>query len=155
MRPASDSVQEGTGSVNHKGRGLRIAGMVVAVTGVVFLCVGGWLALQAHRFQAAALRAEGEVVRLERSGDGAAPVFRFTTAAGTTHEAPHTIYSTPPAWRLGERATLLYSPAAPEGARPDSFIATWLMPGVFLVLGAVELLAAAILLALARRQARR
>lgn len=140
--------------MNNKGRGLRIAAMVVAVTGVVFLCVGGWLAVQAYRFQAAALRAEGEVVRLERSGDGAAPVFRFTTAAGATHEAPHSIYSTPPAWRVGERATLLYSPAAPERARPDSFIATWLMPGVFLILGGTELLAAIVLAALARRQAR-
>lgn len=140
--------------MNNKGRGLRIAAMVVAVTGVVFLCVGGWLAVRASRFQAAALRTEGEVVRLERSGDGAAPVFRFTTAAGTTHEAPHNIYSTPPAWRIGERAMLLYSPAAPERARPDSFIATWLMPGVFLILGAAELLAAVILAALARRQAR-
>jgi hypothetical protein len=137
-----------------RARGLRIAATIMAVTGITVLAVGCWLALQTQRFQAAALRAEGEVVRLTRSGDGAAPVFRFSDAAGASHEVVSNVYTTPPAWRIGERAVLLYDPAAPGDARPDSFAGTWLLPVALLGLALFEWLAAAVLFGIARRQAR-
>jgi hypothetical protein len=54
---------------------------------------------------------------------------------GRAVQAEGRVFTNPPAWRLGERATLRYDPEAPERAAPATFFATWLLPLVLAGMG--------------------
>lgn len=110
------------------------------------LAFAAWFVADAQRFAARAATAEGVVVALRtRSGGEAAPVFRFVAGDGRAVEAQSPLWTSPPAWAVGERATLRYDPSRPEEAVPATFVTTYFAALVLGGVGAVFLVLAAAL----------
>ncbi|WP_426958567.1 DUF3592 domain-containing protein [Muricoccus radiodurans] len=125
----------------------RLVGWIFFPVGLLLLALGVWLFLDARAFVARADTAEAVVSSLSRNREGGtAPVFRFVTREGRAVEAPSNVFSSPPAWTVGERATLRYDPAAPERASPATFVGTYLAPAILLPLGVIFTLVGALVL---------
>jgi len=101
------------------------------------------------RFEAHALRADGEVTALIRSestdSDGRrsetwCPEVRFTTDTGRSLTFTGRTCSSPPSRHVGERAVVLYPRGEPESARLDGFGERWLAVLVLGGIGSVFLL---------------
>jgi hypothetical protein len=124
-----------------------VIGLFVGVFGAIFTAVGGWMMYDAYRFNAAAEHAEGVVVRLERreSRDRGrvshtyVPVVRFE-AEGRPVTFTGSVGSSPPAYKEGERVSVLYTPGNPEDARIESFWEQFGFPGIFLGISVILLL---------------
>lgn len=109
--------------------------------GAIMLAVGGIWASRVSHFIAGAGRAPGEIVDFDSyvSDDGETmykAVIRYTVESGQEYEV---LGSTGTSWKpeVGKRLTMLYDPANPQEASPDSFWSQWLGPVVFLGLGGV------------------
>jgi hypothetical protein len=100
--------------------------------GTIFLAVGVGIGAWAYHFGAEANQAEGVVIRMVSSGrkGGSSPVVRYEVD-GQSYELQSTVSSSPPAYSVGEKVTVLYHPDNPGGGQIDSFIDRWLFPLVF------------------------
>jgi hypothetical protein len=78
-----------------------------------------------------------------------APVFEFQSADGKVHRVEGDA-SNPPRHQVGDEVSLLYDPAAPEGARLESFSGLWLFAALFGIGGGVVLAVALVILWMAR-----
>ncbi len=101
---------------------------------------GGWHVYNKQaQFEAVALRAEAEVVRLISSSDSDGtvyyPLYRFVSAAGEAIEFKDSVGSNPPSARKGDRAVVLYDPAYPREAIVDRGLMNRLPGAVMLFLG--------------------
>jgi hypothetical protein len=99
---------------------------VFALVGAVLLTIGAWLYMREQAFVTGAARATGTVVdlRYERSSDGGGayyPTVAFVTAGGDSVTVRSRVGSSPPSWRVGETAEVLYDPANPLDARMSGF----------------------------------
>jgi hypothetical protein len=117
---------------------------VERMIGVVFLAVGlglgtggffAWKHVADQRERG--LRADGEVIRLERSGGAYYPWVRFETRNGTPVEFRGSVGSKPPAFEVGEKVEVLYQRDAPEDAHIDSFFENWFLALILGFLGTV------------------
>ena len=91
-------------------------------------------------FMRSAAKTVGTVIRLDpaRNSDGQAtslPVFEYQTNDGSVYQHTSTVASTPPAYQIGDTATLLYHKRNPRNARVKSFTELWLAKLIFTVLG--------------------
>jgi hypothetical protein len=129
-------------------RGLWFGGLAVTLIGLIFGGVGAWLMIDALRFNAAAHRAEGTVVRLNwktsrdnkgHSSSSAYPVVRFQ-AEGREVQFEGSVGASPPHYDVGEKVTVLYAPGHPDDARIESTFEQFIFPGIFLGLGVLGLL---------------
>lgn len=112
--------------------------MFFAVIGVfVVLAALGW-GLTVYHFAANAVRAEGEVIKLNSGGSH--PQIRFTANDGQTVEYPQggLIFG----YSSGDRIRVLYDPQSPRNASIDSFGALWGFPVLLLILGLIFVLVA-------------
>lgn len=93
-------------------------------------------------FLRAAVRTVGTVVHLApaRNSDGGAtylPVFEYRTNDGSAYQHTSTVASNPPAYKVGDTATLLYHKRNPRRARVRSFTELWLGQFVLVLFGMV------------------
>ena len=93
-------------------------------------------------FIRAANRTEGRVIRYgtTRNSDGHTmylPVFQYRTNDGSAYEHTSSVASKPPAYEIGETATLLYLRKNPRQARINSFMELWVVKLIFTVIGLV------------------
>jgi hypothetical protein len=91
-------------------------------------------------FIRAANRTEGTVIRYgsSRNSDGHSmylPVFRYRTNDGSAYEYTSTVASKPPAYKIGETATIFYLKKNPRSAKLNSFMELWLVKLIFTILG--------------------
>ena len=82
-------------------------------------------------FLRAATATVATVIRLDqaRSSDGHRmylPVFEYRTGDGSVYQHTSKVASSPPAYNLGDTATLLYLRRNPRNARLKSFTELWL-----------------------------
>ncbi|PZW51031.1 uncharacterized protein DUF3592 [Humitalea rosea] len=135
---------------------------LVLAIGVLFALVGAGLGYAAwslsadtRDFLTRAVPAEGEVVRLDtlrtrrnRSGN-AFPVFRWTDAAGQTHEARSNTATAFDNWAIGDKVRLMTDPATvPPRAEVAGTWGDWIgtvvlgtVAALFLLVGAALCLA--------------
>ena len=92
----------------------------IVLLGLIFFGVGGGLTLQQRIFERQGAQAQGEVISLiSRCSDdwcSYSPVVRFETQAGDTVTFTTIQSSSPPAYDVGERVTVIYPPEDPENA---------------------------------------
>ncbi len=117
--------------------------------GLAMLGLAAWQYRREQAFAARASTAPATVIALRdeplRIGDSAdrpfsraaAPVFRYTDAAGQVQEAASATYADPPAWRIGQQLVICYDPAQPQQAEPASFLGLHMLSLIFAATGAV------------------
>lgn len=91
-------------------------------------------------FIRAATRTEGTVIRFgtTRNTDGHTmylPVFQYRSNDGSAYEHTSSVASKPPAYVIGETATIFYSKKNPRKAKLNTFSELWLFKLIFLFLG--------------------
>ena len=108
------------------------------------LLVGAFFAFNSTRtFLVDAVEAQGSVISMIRSRSSSdssytyRPVVRFITRNGERVEFTSGIGSSPPAYSVGEKVTVLYSPRRPNRAKINSFFELW---GISAILGGMGLL---------------
>jgi hypothetical protein len=82
----------------------------------------------------------GKVIHLApaRNSDGHLlylPVFEYQTNDGTVCQYTSTVASSPPAYKIGDSATLLYLRKNPRQAKLKSFSELWLLNIIFALIG--------------------
>lgn len=103
----------------------------ITLSGPALLAYAMVLLVRTQRLVGRSREAEGEVVRLERSGGGRyatvdyAPVFRFAAMDGKTYTVTSGMATHPAGYAVGERVRVLYDPAHPGEARIGTFAETW------------------------------
>jgi hypothetical protein len=110
----------------------RIFCLVFAGMGTLFaLFALGWGVWSAV-FALGAQRTEGTVIRMVApdGGDGSKPVVQYQVD-GETYECEGSISSSPPAYSVGQKVSVLYRPDEPQKALIGSFVDRWLLPLVF------------------------
>ncbi|MFI9487313.1 DUF3592 domain-containing protein [Promicromonospora sp. NPDC052451] len=117
-----------------RSRILLLVGIGLLAMGAVFGTAAGVLAAGTAEFLASARPADGVVVGLDedlsRDGDGRTrsvyhPVVAYEVG-GQEHTVTGRTGTSPPAYDVGERVTVLYDPAAPDEARIKEGYAYWL-----------------------------
>jgi hypothetical protein len=93
-------------------------------------------------FMRAAARTEGRVIRYgtTRNSDGQTmylPVFQYRTNDGSVCELTSSVASKPPAYAIGETATIFYLKKNPRRAKLNSFSELWLVKLIFTIIGFV------------------
>jgi hypothetical protein len=106
----------------------RLAGWLFAVLGTVILAAGVVLAAWSLEFYLHAGRAVGTVTGLasERKG-GQAPIVTYEVE-GKVYTYRSSYYSSAPAYRPGEKVTVLYRPEDPSSCHLQSFFEEWVAP---------------------------
>ena len=101
--------------------------------------------LYSWHFISVAQRTIGAIVEMREQTDkdsgltSFAPTFRFQDASGSTHTVASDFFSSPPEFHVGDSATILYHPSAPEDARIDSYWQIWGLPSLFGIGACIEL----------------
>lgn len=105
-------------------------GLLLLAIGLGFAALAWWAYAHQAAFAARAARAEGEVLALERSRGSKSttwrPRVRFRVD-GVSHEFVDSAGSSPPAFAVGERVTVLFEPGHPEDAMVDSWVGRYLL----------------------------
>ncbi len=134
LRPAAGSQLGSSVVVKKQSKGgLIIAGLILTVIGGIFGTVGGVFGYKTWRFERMGHKVEGEVVRMQHGGGkskGSKPVVAYVVS-GKQYETVGTISSSPPAWKVGEKATVYYNPDDPTDAQISGFVERWLFPVIF------------------------
>ncbi|MBI1852323.1 MAG: DUF3592 domain-containing protein [Planctomycetes bacterium] len=128
---------------------LKLIGGIFAAFGLVFGSVGALVWKFDRDFEQDAVRAPGEVVRLQGGGKGSKPVVRFIAEAEDREvEITGRVSSSPTAYSVGERVTVMYPPGHPEDGRLVGFLEQYFLSTVFCGLGGVfTLIGAGLLIA--------
>lgn len=125
---------------------LKVLPIIFGIVGVILLGTSGSLTVGSLELTANGLRAEGTVVRLQRrytrNSDGHGryvyrPMVQFRTEAGEDLEFRGSTGTGSPAYRRGERVTVLYLPQSPQDAKIDSFGDLWGGPLITFIVGLV------------------
>ena len=130
-------------------RGLRIAMLVVSLSGVLLVALALAFAYPSWQLLRHAERASGTVVGLP-GGSSSSNTRRIEVeyAVGDDiYMITSSVASSPPALRMGEEVTVLYDPANPADGTMESFLELWFVPmllGIFAladlgVLGAMRM----------------
>jgi hypothetical protein len=118
----------------------RIVTPILFLAGIGVVALGVYLARTTFLLQSTGERVQGTVLFLELKtgvhGSKYYPVVQFATADGTTVQFRDVMGSNPPAYRAGERVTVLYFRNLPERtATIDRGLLNWLAPGALCVVG--------------------
>jgi hypothetical protein len=122
--------------------GMSIAAAAFLIAGVVMMLFGGKIFYETVIFLRVAARAVGTVIRIapSRNSDGQAmylPIFEYRTNDGSAYQYISTVASNPPAYNVGETATILYHQRNPRHARIHSFTELWLLQAVLFFFGSI------------------
>ena len=119
---------------------MRLLGAIFTGTGALFLAVGLVLLARDLSFFAGTVRTEGEVVAIRVSARGrtGAPDVAYTDDIGRAHVFRSNTYSRP-SYEVGDVLTIAFHPADPERAAIDSPSQRWLIPGIFTLIGGIQL----------------
>lgn len=131
----------------------------VALLSLPFLGVGLYEALESQKRMAAFLRTTGTVVNnsyATTSHDGTVsgayyPVVEFSDRNGTLVRFQDGIGSLPPDYSVGEQVALLYNPLNPKEARVYTWKRIWFAPTLFIVIGSLPIVIAAVIMGVLRR----
>ena len=117
--------------------GARAAAMLLIVpalftlVGLGMLAPGLWAGYRSWAFLQAAQAAPGTVIALQWSDDadssGARPVVRYEVR-GEPYEITGNIWSSPPAYAVGDAVRVLYPPGQPKAARLEAWFDFWFLP---------------------------
>lgn len=105
--------------------------LIFPAIGVLLLLFAGYFGWRQFRFITTAPQYTAVVVALERSGKTYYPVFEFRDAGGKTRRAYGSVGSSPPAFKVGETAEILYD-SSDNSATQRGFFSEWF---VALILG--------------------
>jgi len=126
-----------------------LASIALGFVGVVLLGIAYFLWMRTKEFIATARPVKGTVINMLRDSEGAsAPVFKFTASNGDVIEKRDTMYSTPPAHKVGDIVDILYDPNNPQSARVVKSSNLYFAPILLAVMGVVFLGTGAVWLAL-------
>lgn len=136
-------------------RSARSLGLGLFLAAAVLLGVAGWLAADNLRFAERAARAPGEVVELvtsrgSKGGTLYSPIVRWQPLEGEPRTLRSRTASSPAAFTVGERVTVLYDPEDPGEARIQAFSEQWLAASITGGMGTLFLLIAGATLAFRR-----
>jgi hypothetical protein len=113
------------------GPSLRSLGVTFVLVGGSFSLVAAGMALHSVHFKLTGQRTIGSVTELRSAGNGNfSPVFVFTNYA-QRFEVVSRHSSKPPSHSVGDIIPVLFDPANPQKARPDTFQYSWLLPTIF------------------------
>ena len=131
-------------------RVVRLMGWIFGSLSTICLLVALFSFLHVRRFLGTAVHGEGRVVKLVESHDRDSrttysPVFVFCDSKEHEHEIHSHTGSYPPAYKVGQQVSVLYSVGEPESAVLDGFFDLWGLP-LILGIGAVQMLVALFLL---------
>jgi hypothetical protein len=110
-----------------------VLGGVFGAAGAGLLLAASIASYSALNFRANALRVPGTVVGF----DSGKPVVEFVGSDAGSHRTVGAVSSTPPAYDLGERVTVLHPPGRPEEARIDGLMESWFLPTLLGGMGTV------------------
>ncbi|RAJ77359.1 uncharacterized protein DUF3592 [Chitinophaga dinghuensis] len=116
---------------------------IYLLTGLTLLAISIYNWKQAFAFIARSERAIGVVTSLHKDDDSYWPVFSIRTKEGDEIIYQHPYGSSPASWRVGEEATFLYDPQAPESPRMVGYFTLFNWAIVFMGL-AIPLIVSAI-----------
>jgi hypothetical protein len=120
---------------------------LLLLVGLVLMSIAGWQFRQTMKLLKNGERTKARVLELVASrsrSDGTTyrPVFGFMTKTNQAQQFTYDVSSSPPAWKVGEEADIIYNPDRPERARLIGywglFIASIILAAVaapFLVIG--------------------
>jgi hypothetical protein len=138
LRPATASLPTIVATTRGQARSMTLPLIVLLFAGSIG-AVGGFFAWRTLHFELTGRTVEGKVVRMVHgggSGNHSKPVVAYSVD-GQDYEVTGLISSSPPAWRVGDRAVVHYDPADPSVAQVSGFIERWLFPVIFGGLGTV------------------
>jgi hypothetical protein len=94
---------------------------VTLIAGIIILVISLFLLKEALVFLRTSERAIGTVIKLEKinnsDGDTFKPIFKFKTNLNQEIIYSHIASSNPPAWSIGEEATIAYNSNNPSSAK--------------------------------------
>ena len=136
--PRATAPRKAEAAPQVKGFFAGFLGTLCTMVGIVFLTFACAMGVQSVRLTNGAARTEGTVIRMEQSlgQEGSAPVVRYRVE-GKEHEFKSNMQTSPPAYAVGEKVTILYQPDQPDLAGIDSFFDRWALPLIFGGVGAV------------------
>lgn len=119
---------------------------LLLLVGLVLMSIAGWQFRQTMKLLKNGERAKARVLELisTRGSDGTTyrPLFGFVTKANQVKQFEYDVSASPPDWKVGEEADVIYDPDRPERARLIGywglFIASIILAAVaapFLVIG--------------------
>ena len=121
----------------------RVGKFVLIPIGLLLFVAAAWSVWSTKSWLARTLEVEGvivEMVRMRASDDNGyvfAPIVRFETADGGTHEFQSGLRTYPPAYRTGEVVSVVYDPAVPDAAMIRSLLSLWFMPIILGFIGTI------------------
>jgi hypothetical protein len=131
---AARSVAEG-----HKPVSRRVMAIMAGI-GVVVASIGISIGIKAWLFEASAREAEGTVIRmnrhLSRGKVSYSPVVSYEIN-GKSFQLRSDVATSPPAFRVGEKVTVLYRAGHPADGQIKSFSEQWVLPLIVTGLGTV------------------
>ena len=118
----------------------RRAGAVLAGIGVVVTSIGIGIGIRVWHFASSAREVEGTVIRMDRhvrkSTFTYSPVVSYEIN-GRTFQLRSDVGTSPPAYSVGEKVTVLYSAEHPADGQIKSFSEQWVLPLILSALGTV------------------
>ena len=128
-------------------------GCVLGIVAVILATACYFSYSHGRKLLARADRAAGTVVELRHGGGNSTyrPVVSFQTAQGQAVTFVTTWGTSPPAYRRGDRVSILYDAAAPEKAEIEGFLSLWLGTLILAGLTTIFGLLSAILMIVAKR----
>jgi len=136
----------------------RVALLATLLAGLPFLLFGTVQFARQWHSLAAGEEAVGTVVatRAETDEEPAAAVVAFTTAEGDDLRFVHKVSAPERGYALGERVRVIYDPRHPgRGVQLAAWRTLWLQPTLLAVLGAVTIVAGALVFAVTEGRRRR
>jgi hypothetical protein len=124
----------------------NILAFVFMLSGLTFGGIAAWLYLQENGINTNKQTAQGTVIEMDASRDSEgsvsyAPIVRFSATNGRTYEIQTSTYSSPAAYQVGEKVTIIYPADQPENAMIKG--QNNLIILIFALLSAIELSVAA------------
>ena len=137
-------------------RGLLIAGWVLALVGPLMLVAAGIGFQHERAFIRRASTAQAVVVEMveKRGNDGPtfAPVYVFHDNSGQEQKIYSRTSSYPPAYRVGDKITVLYDRQAPQDAQIHGFFDMWGWMTIVASMGISYCVIGPVLLVVARKR---
>ena len=126
-----------------------VASIILGLVGLVLIGIAFFLWVRTREFIASARPVKGTVIGMDSDSEGAsAPVFKFTALNGDIVEKHETMYSNPPAHRVGDVVDILYDPNDPQHARIAKKSNLYFAPILLAVLGGIFIAGSAVWLGL-------
>lgn len=135
---AESRIRQGDIKSSRGPKPLRLVGLTFIAFGALFAAIGGGMGFWTWAAADGALTTAGTVVRLT-GGRSVKPVVQYQVG-GRTIEMVGGVATSPPAYEIGEKVTVLYPPDHPENGLIDTFVERRLFPTVFGGVGTAFLL---------------